>query len=231
MKILVVEDETSMQKALCTGLKKFGYAVDAADDGEQALELNEINSYDVVVLDLNLPKIDGIEVLKRIRKIDQELRVLILSARTEVEDKIIGLDNGANDYLSKPFHFKELEARIRALLRRDYLQKDTVLMQGDIKIDTARKWVTVKGQNVELTKKEYGILEYLFMNKDRIISTEELIEHIWDSQAELFSNSFKVHVNSLKKKLAEYIGSRELIKNARGLGYFIAKEYPDETVR
>jgi DNA-binding response OmpR family regulator len=225
MKLLVVEDEASMQKALRNGLKKFGYAVDAAGDGEQALGLIEINTYDLIVLDLSLPKIDGIEVLKIIRKTDQELRVLILSARAEAEDKIIGLDTGANDYLSKPFHFKELEARIRALLRRNFIQKDTVLTIGDIKVDTAQKCVQVKDQKVDLTKKEYAILEYLFMNKDRIISTEELIEHVWDSEADLFSNTFKVHINSLKKKLSEYIGEKELIKNTKGLGYFISKEY------
>lgn len=230
MKILVVEDEASMRKALCNGLKKFGYAVDAAGDGEKALELIEINTYDLIVLDLSLPKIDGIEVLKKIRKTDQELRVLILSARAEVEDKIIGLDTGANDYLSKPFHFKELEARIRALLRRNFIQKDTVLTFGDIKVDTAQKCVQVKDQRVDLTKKEYAILEYLFMNKDRVTSTEELIEHVWDSEADLFSNTFKVQMNSLKKKLSEFIGEKELIRNTRGLGYYIAKEYADETV-
>jgi DNA-binding response OmpR family regulator len=231
MKILVVEDEMSMQKALCNGLKKYGYAVDPANDGEQALELIEINPYDVVVLDLNLPKIDGIEILKEIRKTKWELKVLILSARAEVEDKIIGLDIGANDYMSKPFHFKELEARIRALLRREFIVKETVLTHGNVKIDTALKCVMVNEQKVELTRKEYAILQYFFMNKNRIVSAEELIEHIWNSEADQFSNSFKVHINSLKKKLADYIGDKELIKNTRGLGYFVAKEYADETAK
>lgn len=231
IRILVVEDEMSMQKALCNGLKKYGYAVDPANDGEQALELIEINPYDVVVLDLNLPKINGIEVLKEIRKTKRELRVLILSARAEVEDKIIGLDAGANDYLSKPFHFKELEARIRALLRRDFMLKDTVLVHGNLKINTALKYVTVNDQTIELTKKEYAILEYLLMNKNRIVSAEELIEHIWDNETELFSNSFKVHIHSLKKKLSEYIGDKELIKNTKGLGYYITKECADETTK
>lgn len=231
MKILVAEDELSMQKALTKGLKKCGYAVDSASDGEEALELIELNSYDLVVLDLNLPKIDGIGVLQKIRKTDNDLRVLILSARSEVEDKIIGLDTGANDYLSKPFHFKELEARIRALLRRDFIQKDTVLSHGDIKINTAMKLVYVNDRKVGLTKKEYAILEYLFMNKSKIVSTEELIEHIWDSETDLFSNSIKVHINSLKNKLSEYTGNRELIKNTRGLGYTIAEEDVDETFK
>jgi len=228
MRLLVVEDELSMQKAVRKGLEKYGYAVDSAGDGEAALDLIEINPYDLVVLDLNLPKIDGIEVLKGIRKTNKDLKVLILSARSEVEDKIIGLDTGANDYLSKPFHFKELEARIRALLRRDFMQKDTVLSHGDIEVDTAQKSVSVNGRNVELTKKEFAILEYLFMNKDKMVSAEELIEHVWNNEADLFSNSFKVHINSLKKKLSEYTGGRELIKNTRGLGYRISKEYANE---
>jgi DNA-binding response OmpR family regulator len=229
IRILVVEDEASLQKALCSGLRKYGYAVDLAEDGEQALELIELNPYDVVVLDLNLPKINGMEVLRKVRITNKELRILILSARAEVEDKIAGLDTGANDYLSKPFHFKELEARIRALLRRDFIQKDTVLTHGNVTIDTALKCVTVNDQKVELTKKEYAILEYLFMNKDRVVSAEELIEHIWDSEVNLFSNSFKVHINSLKKKFIEYIGEKELIRNTRGHGYFVTKEYADET--
>lgn len=231
MRVLVVEDEARMQKALCNGLKKYGYAVDAAGDGEKALELIEINAYDAVVLDLNLPKKDGIEVLKEIRTTNRELRILILSARAAVEDKIIGLDTGANDYLAKPFHFNELDARIRSLLRRAFIQKDTVLAHGDIQIDTALRRVTVSDRQVELTKKEYSILEYLFLHKDRVVGTEELIEHIWDNnEADLFSNSFKVQLNSLKKKLVPHIGDKELIKNTRGFGYSIAKEYADETV-
>ncbi|WP_248925002.1 response regulator transcription factor [Paenibacillus hamazuiensis] len=232
MRVLVVEDEARMQKALCNGLKKYGYAVDAAGDGEKALELIEINAYDAVVLDLNLPKKDGIEVLKEIRATNRELRILILSARASVEDKITGLDTGANDYLAKPFHFKELDARIRSLLRRAFIQKDTVLAHGDIKIDTALRRVTVNDRQVELTKKEYSILEYLFLHIERVVGTEELIEHIWDNnEADLFSNSFKVQLNSLKKKLAPYIGDMELIKNTRGFGYSISKEYADETVK
>jgi DNA-binding response OmpR family regulator len=228
MRILVVEDEMSIQKALCNGLEKYGYAVDPANDGEMALELIEINPYDVVVLDLNLPKINGIEVLQKIRKTKWDLEVLILSARVEVEDKITGLDLGANDYISKPFHFKELEASIRALLRRQFIQKEMVLSHGNVKIDTAYKCVFVNEQRVELTRKEYAILEYLTMKNDRVVSSEELIEHIWNSEADLFSNSIKVHINSLKKKLAEYIGNKELIKNTRGLGYSVRKEYADE---
>lgn len=227
MKILVVEDDMVMQKSICIGLNKLGYAVDAASDGEAALSFFETNSYDAVILDLNLPKLDGLDVLRRIRKIDHELGVLILSARGELEDKVLGLDTGANDYMSKPFHFKELEARLRALTRRKFTQEDTILICGEqceLKVNTASKCVHVRDEKVELTNKEYGILEYLLIHRDAVVSAEELIEHVWDSEVDLFSNSFRVHLNSLKKKLAVYLGPKELIKNIRNVGYFIVNE-------
>nr|WP_307720012.1 response regulator transcription factor [Paenibacillus koleovorans] len=228
--MLVVEDDLSLQKAVTTGLRKFGYAVDAASDGEEALQLAEINEYDAIVLDLNLPKLDGIDVLRTIRKDNQEIKVLILSARSEVEDKIAGLDTGANDYMAKPFHFRELEARLRALLRRRFVLTDTLIAHGELRLDTALKQVSVGQAKLELTKKEYAILEYLLMHKDQIVSADKLIEHVWDSDADMFSNSFKVHINSLKKKLAVHLGDQEVVKNARGLGYFIAEAVRNEPV-
>jgi DNA-binding response OmpR family regulator len=224
VKILVVEDDMSMQESICIGLNKFGYAVDAASDGEEALLLFEVNRYDAVVLDLSLPKIDGIDVLKQIREVNQELGVLVLSARSEVEDKVLGLDTGANDYMAKPFHFKELEARLRALMRRKFVQEDIILTVGELMVDTALKCVYAAGEKVDLTNKEYGILEYLLLHKDAVVSAEEIIEHVWDSEVNLFSNSFRVHLNALKKKLAAHLGSKELIKNVRNVGYFIVKE-------
>jgi len=229
MKVLVVEDDLSLQKAIATGLRKFGYAVDPVSDGEEALRSFEINEYDAIVLDLNLPRLDGTEVLKEIRRTDQEIKVLILSARSEIEDKIHGLDTGANDYMAKPFHFGELEARLRALLRRKFFQTSTLLTCEGVTVDTARKTVHAQSRQIDLTKKEYAILEYLLLNRDKVVSAGEIIEHVWDSNADLFSNSFKVHINSLKKKLAVHIGERELIRNTRGLGYFIA-EAQHETV-
>jgi DNA-binding response OmpR family regulator len=223
MKILIVEDDLSMQSSICAGLGKFGYAVDKASDGEEALELFEINQYDAVVLDLNLPKLDGLDVLREMRKTNEKLGVLILSARGSVDDKVLGLDAGANDYLAKPFHFKELEARLRVLIRRKIIQPGAALVFGRLKIDTALKNVYFADRKIELTNKEYAILEYLLMHKDAVVSAEELIEHIWDSEADLFSNSLKVHINSLKKKLAAYIPDMELIKNTRNVGYYIAQ--------
>lgn len=152
MKILVVEDDLSMQKSLCIGLRKFSYAVDAASNGEEALRMAEIHEYDALVLDWNLPIIDGIDVLREIRKNKQDIKILILSARSELEDKIFGLDTGANDYMAKPFHFKELEARLRALLRRRFTQTDTRMLHGELLINTALKTAYIKGNLMELTR-------------------------------------------------------------------------------
>lgn len=228
LKILVVEDDLSLLKSICMGLRKFGYAVDAASDGEEALQMIEIHEYDAVILDWNLPKIDGLDVLREIRVDRPELKVLILSARSQVEDKILGLDTGANDYMEKPFHFKELEARIRALLRRKFIQSHTRLSVGAIIIDTALKEVYINENAIDCTKKEYGILEYLMIYKGRVVSAEEITEHLWDSNFDGFSNSLKVHINSLKKKLAVFLGDQEVIKNKRGFGYYIAEVPFDE---
>ncbi|MFW2488624.1 response regulator transcription factor [Clostridium chromiireducens] len=216
MKILIIEDELSLQTALKKGFTKLCYAVDTASNGKEALEMYYSATYDLIILDLNLPKIDGIDVLKEIRKENIEIKVIILSARSEVEDKIIGLDLGANDYISKPFHFKELEARARALLRRSFIVKDTKITCGQILIDTSLKKVFFNENEIELTKKEYAILEYLVINQGSVVSGEDLIEHIWDREADLFSNAFKVHINSLRKKLPE-----GMIKNIRGQGYYV----------
>ena len=216
MKLLIVEDELSLQKALCKGFAKLGYAVDAAADGEEALERYYSSFYDVIVLDLNLPKLDGIEVLKEIRKEDPETRIIILSARSEVEDKVLGLDLGANDYLAKPFHFRELEARVRALLRRDFSVISATITVSGITVDTALKKVFCRGKEIPLTRKEYGILEYLFIKRGRVVSNETLLEHVWDSNADLFSNALRVHIASIRKKLPG-----DIIKNVRGQGYYV----------
>jgi Response regulators consisting of a CheY-like receiver domain and a winged-helix DNA-binding domain len=216
IKILIVEDEFSIQKALTKGFKKLGYATDSAIDGEEALELYYSNFYDLIILDLNLPKVDGIDVLKEIRKDNHDTPVLILSARCEVEDKIKGLDMGANDYLAKPFHFAELDARVRALLRRTFKTCDVVIECGTVKINTALKKAYQCGQETSLTKKEYGILEYLLLKKGKVVGAVELFEHIWDSEADVFSNSLKVHINSLRKKLPD-----DFIKTNKGQGYYV----------
>lgn len=215
MKILLVEDERRLAQIVQKGLKKLGFAVDLAYDGEDALQLFDINEYDLVILDLNLPKRDGFSVLSEIRSVSNTIKVLILSARNQVEDKVRGLDSGANDYLEKPFDFLELAARIRNLLRWEFVLENTIVSFGPIEINLSAQSVTKNGDPISLTKKEYSILEYLIKNKERFVGAEEIIEHVWESETDLFSNSFKFHISSLKKKLS----TNNIIVNVRGKGY------------
>lgn len=178
MKILLVEDEEILSGFIAKGLRKLGYAVDVAFDGEEALYNYEVNKYNIIVLDLNIPKIDGLNILRKIRQKDTEIKVLILSARTQVSDRILGLDEGANDYLIKPFDFGELEARIRNLLRRNYSTTPQAIILDNFKIDTNAKKVYYKDELLHLTRKEYHIFEYLLLNKNKVISAEEIFEHI-----------------------------------------------------
>lgn len=217
MKILLVEDEELLSKAIAKGLKQLGFAVDQAFDGEEALYAYEVNAYDLIVLDLNLPVVDGVEVLRRIRETDLQMKILILSARSEVGDRVAGLNEGANDYLVKPFDFEELTARIHNLMRRTFLQTPAVLRAGKLAVDVLAKSVTLGQDPLSLTNKEYGILEYLMRNQNRVVSQSELIEHVWDSEADPFSNALKFHLHALKKKL----GDTDLICNVRGQGYII----------
>ncbi len=216
LRILVVEDEFTMRKALQKGLTKIGYVVDIAADGEKALEQYFGQIYEAIILDLNLPKLDGLDVLREIRADSSTVKVLILSARNEVDDRVLGLDQGANDYLCKPFAFQELAARLRALLRRDFMQLSERFELGAILVDTALREVTLNGQRVPLSRKEYGILEYLLRNRGRTVRTEELIEQVWEQDNDGVFNSFKVHLNSLRKKLPDLS-----IVNVRGEGYYV----------
>lgn len=225
LRILLVEDEKMLSDVVAKGLRNAGYAVDVAYDGEEALFEYEVNEYDLIILDLNLPKVDGLDVLRKIRETDGEIKVLILSARTKVEDRILGLDEGANDYLIKPFDFGELEARIRGLLRRMFVQAPPALSFGNLQVDTNAKKVMIDGTEITLTRKEYGILEYLLLNKNQVISAEELTEHVWDNEFDPFSNTFRYHIHSLKKKLAMASGT-DYIKTVHGQGYMM-EETPE----
>lgn len=220
MKILVVEDEEKLRNSLAEGLRLKGYAIDVAGDGESADEKAFCERYDLIILDLNLPKLDGFSVLENFRKENLDVPVLILSARDGIEDKVKGLDLGANDYLTKPFHFAELEARVRSLLRRKTVIENTVLSSGSLCFDTASRTVTAAGHPVFLTTKENALLEYLLLHKGRVIKLEELIEHVWDSNADTFSNSVRVHMSSLRRKLKVQLGY-DPIYNIIGEGYVI----------
>lgn len=223
MRVLLVEDEKKLSNSIAKGLSNVGYAVDAAYDGEEALYEYEVNEYDLIILDLNLPKKDGLDVLRAIREKDNEIKVLILSARTKVDDRIVGLDEGANDYLIKPFDFGELKARIRNLLRREFVQKPQNLTLNGLTVDTKAKRVLYHTQEIMLTRKEYGILEYLMLHENQIISAETLTEHVWNNEFDPFSNTFRYHIHSLKKKLSTASG-REFIKTVWGQGYIIEEK-------
>lgn len=220
MRILIIEDETNLCNSIAEGLRMDGYEVDSCQDGLDALELCEAEHYDLILLDLNLPGIDGMEVLRRLRKEDEETRVLILSARGQIRDKVRGLDAGANDYLTKPFHFEELEARVRSLTRRKFIQKDVCLQCGEISFDTKARTAVAKGQSLSLTRKEAGLLEYLLLHQGQVISQEEMLEHLWDNSVNSFSNSIRVHISSLRKKLRTALGY-DPIQNKIGQGYMI----------
>ncbi|MEG0944547.1 MAG: response regulator transcription factor [Angelakisella sp.] len=227
MKILIVDDEPDLAQGIANGLKQSGYITEVCNDGAEGLELIRLNSYDLIILDLNLPEIDGFEILKTIRSEGNETAVLILSARNNVNDKIEGLDLGANDYLTKPFHFGELSARVRSLLRAAFLKNSNILCFGSLQMDTQRHIVTVADSTLALTPREYAILEYLLMNKGIPISTETLIEHTADSEDAYFSNSVKVHISLLRKKLTT-ADSRLTITNIRGAGYTLEEVKNEE---
>lgn len=223
MKLLIIEDEIDLVNALKKGFVKKGYVVDCATDGEEGLELYYINEYDLIILDLNLPSMDGLEVLEAIRDKDKLQRVLILSARSAVPDRIIGLDKGANDYLPKPFDFGELDARVRSLLRCEMLQHNTVIKYDNITLNTRVKSISVNGSALELAPREYAIFEYLLLHQGAAISAEELIEHVWDSEANMFTDAVKAHISNIRKKLKDAY-KKECIITVRGQGYLIVRE-------
>ena len=223
MRILVVEDERALCETIVRSLHRLAYSVDPCYDGDTAIDLLGSERYDLVLLDLNLPGADGMTVLRTLRQTDRETRVLILSARSEVADKVEGLDAGANDYLAKPFHLEELEARIRSLTLRQFTQNDVVLHCGPLSFDTRSRAATAAGQPLALTRKETGILEYLLLHRGRPVSQEELLEHVWDNSVDNFSNSIRVHISALRKKLRAALGY-DPVRNRIGEGYLIEEE-------
>lgn len=229
MRILIVEDEKELQSTIAEGLRLDGYAVDTCDDGKTACEMCFVEKYDLVILDLNLPEMDGLEVLQQIRKFDSELKVLILSARNTVSDKVHGLDKGANDYLTKPFDFEELEARIRNLLRRSFVQQNNILTYDKLKMNVSKQIVYINDEVVNLTKKEFSILQYFLLNPHKIISQEELIDHVWDSNANSFSGAIRVHIASLRKKIKSLL-TYDLIETKVGAGYYLKERADNETM-
>lgn len=223
MRVMVVEDEPELCQSIAKGLRLDGYEVDTCMDGLEALERCTIEPYDLILLDLSLPSLDGMEVLRGIRAENAAMPVLILSARGSIGDKVEGLDSGANDYLTKPFHFEELEARVRSLTRRKFVQESVALSCCGITFDTKNRSATAGGQELPLTRKETGLLEYLMLHQGQVVSQEELMEHVWDDGADYFSNAIRVHISSLRKKLRAALGG-DPIQNKIGQGYWIGEK-------
>ena len=223
MKLLVIEDSERLRRSLGQGLQRAGFAVDLTADGHEGLAYATINDYDVVILDLMLPQMDGLTVLRSLRRQGRNTHVLILSAKGEVEDRIHGLELGADDYLIKPFSFDELCARVRALIRRRYENKDPVLRVGGLEIDTARQRVSRSGQTLSLTPAEYSLLEFLALRRGRVVSRDQILDHLYDSAAEVSSNVIEVLVCALRKKIQPE-GAEPVIITRRGRGYLIEAE-------
>lgn len=223
MHILVVEDERALCETVVRSLRRLAYSVDFCHDGNEALRLLGVESYDLVLLDLNLPGADGMTVLRSLRQEDRDTPVLILSARSEVTDKVAGLDAGASDYLSKPFHLEELEARVRSLTLRQFTQNDIVLTCGQVTFDTRSRIAAAAGKELTLTRKEIGILEYLMLHRGRPVSQEELLDHVWDNSVDNFSNSIRVHISALRKKLRAVL-EYDPIRNRIGEGYVMEED-------
>jgi len=226
MRVLVVEDETDLADAVARGLRREGYAVDVAYDGDDALDKAAVNAYDVVCLDLNLPGTDGIEVVRQLRSpVDarQVPRVLMLTARDQPVDRVTGLDEGADDYLVKPFDFDELKARVRALLRRDAGRSGALLRVSDLVLDTARHQALRNGRSLPLTPKEFALLRYFMSRAGQVLSQEDLLEHVWDEHADPFTNTVRVTVMTLRRKLAD-AGEDQPIETVVGRGYRLREE-------
>ena len=217
MHILVVEDDPRIAAFVTRGLEESGYTATVAQDGEDGFLAARYNDYDLIVLDLMLPKMDGIEVARRLRAAGKATPILILTARDTERDKIRGLDVGADDYLTKPFAFGEFVARVRALLRRDTLTRASVMRLGDLELDTAARQVRRGGQEVALSAREYALLEYLVHHAGQILTREQLAEHVW-SDAEVESNVIDVYVRYLRQKVDAPFGA-PLIHTVRGVGY------------
>ena len=223
MKILLVEDEEKLLETIREGLVHSGYAVDTALDGEEGSFMAFTNDYDLIILDINLTQKDGFEILKEVRARDREVNIIMLTALSDIDYRVRGFDLGANDYVLKPFHFEELKARIRSLLRRKTTIKDAVIETKGISFDTTKRTFNIKGENLKLTAKEAGILEYLFFNLGRYVTTEELMEHVWNDEVDIFSNVVRVHMSALRKKLKAKLG-KNIIRNEIGKGYIIDEE-------
>ena len=222
MRILVVEDDKKVAGFIKKGLEEETYAVDVAYDGEDGLHFGSEGQYDLIVLDIMLPKIDGLEILSQLRDQGKDTPILLLTAKDAVDDKVAGLNKGADDYLTKPFAFSELLARVRVLLRRGKAEVKTTLMILDLTLDLVSHKVNRGGDEIELTGKEYGLLEYFMRNQEKVLTRTMIAEHVWDYNFDTFTNVIDVYINHLRKKIDK---GRELklLHTLRGVGYVMKK--------
>jgi two-component system OmpR family response regulator len=223
MRILLVEDEKKLSAVIKRGLKEAHYAVDLAENGNDALFKAETNPYDLIILDIMLPGKDGIFICRQLRKNQNDTPILILTARDDEEDKISGLDSGADDYITKPFSFPEFLARVRALLRRKNTEKTTRLKVADLELDQLVRKAYRAGKEIELTPTEYSFLEFLMLNVGQVVTRTMISEHVWSGDFDAFSNIINVYVNYLKKKI-DHGHAKQLIHSMRGVGYTIKDE-------
>src|SRR3989344_524986 len=220
MRILVVEDEPKLNKGIVKGLKTRGYAVDFAFEGQAGENLARKNPYDLIILDIMMPRRDGLTVCRNLRQDGIATPILFLTAKDAVEDKVTGLDQGADDYLVKPFSFEELTARIRSLLRRPNDVLSDTLKLDDLTLDTKAQRLKVADKEIAITTREYALLEYLLRNRDKVVSREDILDHVWDNFYDSLSNVVDVHLKNLRKKLPEKYAKR--IETIRGKGYRVA---------
>ncbi|MDD2270509.1 MAG: response regulator transcription factor [Candidatus Dojkabacteria bacterium] len=218
MKVLIVEDEPVLRKLEKNFLEKKGFVVDGVTDGKEALSMLKLNEYDCVLLDLNIPGKDGISVSKEIRRMGKDVPIIMVTARSQIYDKLEGFDSGADDYITKPFDMKELVARVNAVIKRSSINQEEIIKLGDMEIYPEKNTVSIGSLEKELTNREMGILEYLVRNKGRIISPEELLEHVWDSNVDMFTDTVKTHIKTLRKKIDP---KKKFIKTIRGKGYVV----------
>ncbi len=221
MRILLIEDEKRLSHVIEKGLTESGYAVDKVFDGEEGLYLAESENYDIIILDVMLPKIDGITVCKELRKKHIATPILMLTAKTTVEDRVTGLDAGADDYLTKPFAFVELNSRLQALLRRSHKQPETTLTVDTLELDPIKHTVSRGGKQIALTPKEFAILEYLMRHKDEVVTRTQITEHTWDYNFDSMSNVIDVFITSIRKKI-DSNQKHKLIHTIHGVGYKIS---------
>ena len=225
MHILLVEDDMNLAQFVRKGLKEEQYAVDVAADGQEGLELALRNPYDLLILDIMLPKLDGLTLCRRLRAEGNRAPVVLLTARNTVQDKVSGLDTGADDYLTKPFAFAELLARVRALLRRGGPQQPTRLKAADLELDPASRRAWRAGKDITLTNKEYALLEFLLRNKNRVLTRTAIIEHVWDISYDPMTNIVDAHIRALRAKIDREF-SPPLIATVRGAGYMLEEPEP-----